>query len=142
MSRSGYSDDYDYDQWAMIRWRGAVTSAIRGARGQAMFRELLAALDGMEPKRLITGDLVKEGDVCALGALGVARGLSMDDIDPDDRKMVAGRFGIPEALAAEVLYVNDEWGCYGQTPEDRFRKMRQWVAEQIKPDTSADTQRS
>jgi hypothetical protein len=34
MSRSGYSDDIDSadDQWALIRWRGAVKSAIRGAR--------------------------------------------------------------------------------------------------------------
>lgn len=32
MSRCGYSDDYD--QWALIRWRGAVESAIRGKRGQ------------------------------------------------------------------------------------------------------------
>ena len=34
MSRSGYSDGLD--EWAMIRWRGAVKSAIRGARGRAI----------------------------------------------------------------------------------------------------------
>ena len=46
MSRSGYSDDID-DNWAHIMWRGRVASSIRGKRGQAMLRELLAALDAM-----------------------------------------------------------------------------------------------
>lgn len=55
MSRSGYSDDLD--SWSMIRWRGAVTSATRGARGQAFFREMLAALDAMPEKKLIADDL-------------------------------------------------------------------------------------
>lgn len=43
MSRSGYNDDCD--GWALIRWRGAVNSAINGKRGQAFLRELVAALD-------------------------------------------------------------------------------------------------
>jgi hypothetical protein len=37
MSRSGYSDDLE--NWSLIRWRGAVASAIRGRRGQAFLRE-------------------------------------------------------------------------------------------------------
>jgi hypothetical protein len=45
MSRSGYSDDHS--EWDLIRWRGAVASAIRGKRGQAFLRELLVALDAM-----------------------------------------------------------------------------------------------
>ena len=51
MSRSGYTDDFD-DQWALIRWRGAVTSAIRGKRGQEFLREMAAAMDAMPEKSL------------------------------------------------------------------------------------------
>ena len=60
MSRSGYVDDM-CDQWAMIRYRGAVRSAIRGRRGQAFLREMLAALDAMPEKRLTAGALVFDG---------------------------------------------------------------------------------
>jgi hypothetical protein len=122
MSRSGYSDGCD--QWSMIRWRGAVASAIRGARGQAFLRELAAALDAMAAKRLIAGDLARDGEVCALGAVGVARGVCMKDIDPEDREKVANVFGIAPALAAEVMYMNDEQFC---SDDDRFLLMRQWT---------------
>jgi hypothetical protein len=101
MSRSGYSDDID--GWALIRWRGAVTSAIRGERGQAMLRELVQALDALPEKRLASGSLVTaEGDYCTLGALGRARGMDMAPIDPEDREAVAKAFGVAEALAAEI----------------------------------------
>jgi hypothetical protein len=130
MSRSGYGDDYD--QWAMIRWRGAVASAIRGRRGQALLREMLAALDAMEAKRLVADDLVRNGEVCALGALGVARGLSMADIDPEDLAGVAAAFGIVPTLVAEISYMNDEWPNHNVAPEERFRRMREWIAGEIK----------
>lgn len=130
MSRSGYSDDYE-EQWALIRWRGAVASAIRGKRGQAFLREMLAALDALEQKRLIKNDLVREGEVCAIGALGVARGVDMSEIDPEDRDTVAGRFGIPLSLASEVMYMNDEWH-YREDPETRFARMRAWVVSEIR----------
>jgi hypothetical protein len=51
MSRSGYTDDVEYS-WRSIMWRGRVVSAIRGKRGQALLRDLLAALDAMPDKRL------------------------------------------------------------------------------------------
>lgn len=106
MSRSGYSDDCD--GWALIRWRGAVSSAIRGARGQAFLRELLAVLDAMPEKRLIANELQSaDGEFCTLGALGHARRLDMAPIDPEDREAVAKAFGVAEALAAEVMYRND-----------------------------------
>jgi hypothetical protein len=46
-------DDGDIDQWASIRWRGAVKSAASGSRGQAFFRDLITALDAMPEKTLI-----------------------------------------------------------------------------------------
>jgi hypothetical protein len=127
MSRSGYS--YDLDQWDLIRWRGAVASAIRGRRGQAFFAELLTALDTMQEKRLIDGELEQDGEVCALGSLGRKRGIDQSKIDPYDREQIAKTFGIAAALAAEVAFMNDDW--HGELPEHRWTRMRAWVAEQI-----------
>ena len=130
MSRSGYTDDF-YDDWSMIRWRGAVASAIRGKRGQAFLRAMLAALDALESRRLIRGDLEHEGEVCAIGAVGKARNLDMTTIDPYDRDTVAGQFGIAQALAAEIAYENDE--SYGtESPETRFARMRAWVVGNLR----------
>ena len=91
MSRSGYNDECD-DNWALIRWRGAVKSAIKGKRGQAMLKDLLAALDAMPNKRLIRGELVEQGEYCAIGVLGAARGLPMADFDPEDNELLAKTF--------------------------------------------------
>lgn len=107
MSRSGYSDDYD--NWDLIRWRGAVASAIRGKRGQAMLRELLTALDALPEKRLAAGALqTADGEFCTLGALGRYRGIDMSNIDPEDRDAVAEAFGVADALTAEIMFENDE----------------------------------
>lgn len=106
MSRSGYSEDCD--GWALIRWRGAVSSSIRGKRGQQLLRETLAALDAMPVKELIAHELAKEGEYCTLGVVGKARGMDLESLDPEDREVVAGAFGIAPALAAEIVYENDE----------------------------------
>lgn len=131
MSRSGYSEDGE--MWDLIRWRGAVASAIRGKRGQAFLREMLASLDALEAKRLIANDLAKDGHFCAIGAVGKTRGIDMENLDPEDRDSVAGAFGISPALAAEIVYVNDEWGTSRETPEARYERVRKWVASQITP---------
>lgn len=129
MSRSGYCDDLD--TWALVRWRGAVSSAIRGKRGQSFFTELLAAMDAMPEKRLIAHELENDGDFCTLGVLGNARGMDMSGIDPDYPEQVSEEFNIAEALAREVVYMNDE-GWYGrETPEQRWQRMRGWVERQI-----------
>lgn len=106
MSRSGYADDCEGTELAM--WRGAVASAIRGRRGQALLRETLAALDAMPVKELIAHELVQEGEFCTLGVVGQARGIDMTAIDPEDRDAVAQAFGIAPALAAEIVFMNDE----------------------------------
>ena len=157
MSRSGYSYECD-DQWAHIRWRGAVASALRGKRGQAFLREILAALDAMPEKRLIGSRFEADGDCCTLGAVCRARGvdtsgLTPDDYDPDDVSVeIAEMLGIPRALAAEIMWENDEaisdtrW-VYPPTPEPselavfgghvsdaaerRWQHMRNWVAMRI-----------
>ena len=130
MSRSGYSEECD--NWDLIRWRGAVERAMLGKRGQKLLRELRDALDAMPVKRLITGALEQDGDVCALGAVGVARGLNMTTLDPVDSKAVAQAFDIAPALAKEIMAVNDDdFAWREETPEQRWRRVRTWVGYQI-----------
>jgi hypothetical protein len=45
---------------------------------------LVAALDAMPDKRLIAHELRKNGEVCALGSVGAARGLDLEALDPED----------------------------------------------------------
>ena len=130
MSRSGYSDDLE--QWDLIRWRGAVRSAIRGKRGQAFLGEMLAALDALPEPKLIANELVEDGAVCAIGAVGKARGLDMSGLDPEDPETLSNEFGISVAMAKEIVWLNDEWS-YRETPEQRHTRMRAWVASQIQP---------
>lgn len=141
MSRSGYSDDID--NWQMIKWRGIVASAIRGRRGQAMLRDLLAALDAMPEKALIVHGLeTEDGDVCALGALAKARGIDISKLDPDEPQGIAAIFDIATPLAQEIVYLNDEYfyrrwdesakNMVDVTPEARWAGMRAWCASQIK----------
>jgi hypothetical protein len=166
MTRSGYTEDCEND-WSMIRWRGAVASAIRGRRGQAFLREMLATLDAMPEKRLIAGDLVFEGlpnwdgeneiivgadelitdrgavvrvgEVCAMGAVGRARKLDMSKVDSHEAESVADLFGISGALAKEIAYVNDEDWQYGKkdTSENRFERVHAWVAKHLATDPPA-----
>ena len=141
MSRSGYSDDCG--GWDLICWRGAVSSAIKGRRGQAFLIELREALDAMPDKRLIAEELEADGEFCTLGVLGAKRGLDMSGLDPDCRETVAAAFDIAPALAAEIVYENDEHpGAYQrqpdgsmawsrETPEHRWLRMRNWVEASI-----------
>lgn len=128
MSRHGYSDDID--EWALIRWRGQVASAIRGKRGQALLTDILAALDAMPEKALIAHELESEqGEVCTLGACGKRRGIDMSKLDPDEPDDVSAVFNAAPQLIREIAYHNDDWPR--ETPEARWKRMRAWVAAQI-----------
>ncbi len=133
MSRSGYSDGLD--QWALIKWRGQVASAMRGKRGQAFLRDLAAALDAMPAKRLVAYDLIDAtGAVCALGAVGLRRGLAVKQFDPEDHEQLAGAFDIASQLVQEIEFENDlDFHYLRETPEERWIRMRQWVAAGIRP---------
>jgi hypothetical protein len=134
MSRSGYSDDCEN----VAMWRGAVLSAIKGKRGQAFLRELLESLDALPEKALARNSFTKEG-VCALGSVALKRGLDVSGLEPDgygdvDRDAVANVFGIAPAMAAEIMFENDDdfsYNRHDQTPERRFERVRKWVAAQI-----------
>lgn len=161
MSRSGYIEDDGEDVLAMGRWRGAVASAIRGKNGQAFLKELLAALDAMPRRELISQELKVEGQFCALGVLGDKRGVPLESLDPEDYEAVASAFKINEKIVQEIVYLNDEhcddwmwveieicgpmrpwypeWGQHTKTyrapdpaaPARRWAYMREWVAKQI-----------
>lgn len=160
MSRSGYSDDFgDDDPLALGRYRAQVNSAIRGKRGQALLRELLVALDAMPDKRLVAGELEADGQFCALGVVGQARGLSLTAIDTYDVEALGAKFNIAEQLAREIMWVNDDHVSDTRWVEveicgplqrwkdrfasvrapnesagaDRWNEVRNWVASHIAP---------
>lgn len=131
MSRSGYTEDCD-DQWRHIMWRGTVASAIRGKRGQAFLREMAEALDAMPEKRLVPHVLVQAGEVCAIGSVGAKRGVAMEALDPENPQQIAGAFGVAAPLVQEIEWMNDEAGPHKETPEQRWQRMRAWVAQQLR----------
>lgn len=136
MSRSGYDDCGDH----VAMWRGQVASAIRGKRGQAFLSEMLDALDAMPEKRLIADDLIKGSEVCAIGSVGVKRGIDMTPLDPHDAQRLSSVFGIAYQLVCEIEYMNDEAG-WNDTPEQRWQRVRKWTAQQIRrePEKNQDT---
>jgi len=130
MSRSGYNDyegDDDDDEWRQIMWRGAVTRAIRGKRGQAFLREMIGAMDAMPEKRLVPGVLKSGCGVCAIGSVGVQRGVDMAALDPEYPPAIAAAFGISTAMVREIEWKNDQAGGYSETPEARWLRVRAWA---------------
>lgn len=136
MSRSGYTEDSE-DQWSLICWRGAVKKAINGKRGQAFLQEMLGALDALPEKKLVASELEMDGQVCAIGSVGLARGIDMSKIDPEASWDVAKTFGISEALAREIVWENDEAGWGSDTPEKRFERMRAWVVKNLRDEKAS-----
>jgi len=135
VSRHGYSDDC-YDDLAMGRWNGAVRSAIRGKRGQAFLREMIAALDALPEKRLASSVLVgPHGEVCAMGCVLKARGTDTTNVDPEEYETVAAVTGLAEAMVREIAYENDE-GNWRETPEQRWSRMRVWAERGLLPEVS------
>jgi hypothetical protein len=140
MSRHGYSDDGCDDLDSLLangRWQAQVNSAMRGKRGQALLRDLIAALDEMSEKRLVRGVLEREGSVCALGAVCKRRGVPMPEIDGGDASPEewSGELGaaldVAHQLAAHVMWVNDEMGRYHETPEERWQTVRGWAGREL-----------
>lgn len=129
MSRSGYSYDCDGDNWGLIRWRGQVASAIRGKRGQQFLQELVEALDALPEKKLIANNLQDGANVCAIGSVGLRRGVDMTNIDPFDYDTLSGVFGVAHQLVREIEWMNDE-AFYG-TPEERWSHMRDWAVSNL-----------
>lgn len=121
--------DEDADNWSVIRWHGAVRSAMRGARGQAFLRELAAALDAMPVRELIANQFLDDnGCACALGVAGAARGLDMRAMDAGD---AANVLQIAYSMACEIMRHNDEDGPFDERPHARWARVRAWVRANI-----------
>lgn len=119
MSRHGYIESDGDDPLAEGRWRGAVRSALRGKRGQAFFRELIEALDAMPEKALAPRSFTRDGEVCALGAVALKRGIDVSEFElpPEDEDSwddeinhdaLGEKFGVASVMVREVMYENDE----------------------------------
>jgi hypothetical protein len=132
MSRSGYSDDADN----LNLYRGTVVRALKGKRGQAFLRELATALDAMPEKTLIAGELVRaDGCCCAIGAVCKTRGLDVSKLDYEDPDAVAEKIGVARCMAAEIAYMNDEFGSSRETPSERWQRIRKWVDQNLLPES-------
>ncbi len=141
MSRAGYTDEFDerYPN-ATALYRQRVRNAVRGKRGQAFLRELGDALDAMPEKKLAARTVAKDGDCCALGCVALRRGVDLAPItytDADDEECdgdwttewLRDQLGIPDCLAREIVYENDECGPAGETPAQRWVRVRSLVAK-------------
>lgn len=126
MSRSDYSDDCEY----LGLWRANVEKTISGKRGQEFLKDLVSALEAMPQKRLIRGAIEENGEVCAIGAVGLQRKVDFDDLDPDEYDHVAKVFRISSMLVREVAYINDEHHRY-ETPEARWTAMHTWAKSNL-----------
>ena len=132
MSRSGYNNDNIEDPWRWIMWRGAVASAIRGARGQAFLRELIDTLDAMPKKTLVVGELQADGEFCALGVVGQARGIDLTTLDTENWRQISDTFDIARPLAREIMFENDEGSCWRDAQgTDRWAHMRRWAESKL-----------
>jgi len=138
VSRSGYNEYDDGDDNAITLYRGRVGNAIKGERGQAFLRELVAALDAMPVKELAADVLVADGQCCAIGAVAIARGydpatLPTHDAICDDAEPLANIMGISETLTREIMFWNDD-DRYRSAVTDatRWTRMRRWAVENLR----------
>lgn len=136
MSRSGYSDDYDGENPFSLIYPSIVNRSIRGVRGQKFLRELAAAMDAMEIKRLIANELINDAnDCCTIGVLCKARGVDVKGLDVTDADLVGSIMDISASMTREIVYENDQgfnfYNSEKETPEERWIRMRKWVDENI-----------
>jgi hypothetical protein len=128
--------------------------ALKSKRGRKLLRDLANALDAMPVKRLVPNSFeAPTGEVCSLGAVGRARGLDMTPLEAIASEIsnsvndyeagesicllneeAAAAFDAARTLVAEIMFTNDD-GPLHETPEQRFVRMRMWVAGhlEVKP---------
>lgn len=145
MSRFSYSDDEERPGQFEL-WQANCRRSLLGRKGQAVLRELEAALVAMPEKRLVKETLAtKTGDVCAVGALLTARVESSgvprpeavervrqlavrryaghpewddEDGDQENTDEVAKAQGVPYLVAWKLVELNDiQIDCHDQTVE-------------------------
>jgi hypothetical protein len=153
MSRFGSDDFYEeFPNQSLLWWHNAETH-LAGAKGQKVLRELRDAMLAMPERKLIRGRLADEqGHVCAVGALAVARGESVDELaaritfdkwgdvdsyDAEDITIAIGRqIGLKEVMSTLLAQVNDDaWGApIDETDEQRFERVLAWIEKKLEPE--------
>lgn len=187
---SRFADDYDeyYPNQGQMWWAN-VERAISGKKGQRALRDLEEALLALPEKKLISGHLALDGQVCTMGALALKKkvdaGEDREEVlraladkiptsclkcyhsqrvhngDGDcsicDRKRAEGQtyswlctgyvpgdedyeedgalitaelgrdIGLTFTFAWHLAYVNDEYGRYEETPEERYERVLEWT---------------
>lgn len=143
MTRFADDGDWDYGRWML--WEQAVANALAGKRGQAALAELEVALVALPEKRLIDSRLAWKGEVCAVGALVLAKRCAAGDdrdtvlaemeraSDPEEyfAADVTATYGqnygrMAYAMAWRIAELNDE-DCRGASPEARYEHVLAWV---------------
>ena len=150
MSRSGFYENDDFDQDAMLaagRTAGRIASATRGARGQKFLRLALAALDGMEDKRLAGGTFgVDGGCMCLMTSIATqtGRASAFTGVSLDDGQGVchalSDAFNVAPVMVQDLVWWNDE-----NAPRDpalRWQYMRNKIARSLKPENVNATKES
>lgn len=155
MSRLDYDEPDDTRSFLMAcAFQGNMDRAIAGKKGQAILRELEAALLALPEKRLLRGGFVSdEGDVCAIGCLALSRKLSAGkprsealeevlqdlSLDEDEQHFEDGGdnlkrpvevLKIVRPLAFAIMQQNDETG--GASPEETYDIVLRWVRGSLK----------
>ena len=135
----------DCEPWMAGQQAGALRSAVRGRRGQAFLRELVAALGALPAQELAAGALEdpETGCCCAFGAVARARAWGREEIglDPTDDDIwrpecrLAEAFDISETLAWQVIAENEAFSeCNDRTwRRRRWRHVRDWAVSEIEP---------
>ena len=137
MSRFWEGESDDPLDWG--RYEAAKRSTLRGKRGQAFLRELVAALDALPKPELSEGALGdrRTGCVCAFGAVALAQGESFDDLAKDNGNWspheVAEWYSISPTLANEIIRANDDWrdGNAADVRQSRWRHVRAWAVRHL-----------
>jgi hypothetical protein len=107
---------------------------IKGKRGQAFLKELLEVLNAMPVKELIDDEMEWNNNFSALGVVGNSRGLDMRKMNSENEGFdIAKKLNITPSLARKIMYINDDpwYAPLDETGSQRWRRVRQWVAEQI-----------
>lgn len=137
MSRTWEGESDNPLDWG--RYEAAKRSTLRGKRGQAFLRELVAALDALPQPELSEGALGdrRTGCVCALGAVALAQGEAFADLAKDDGNWSPGEaaewYSISPTLANEIISANDDWrdGNDARTRQLRWRHVRAWAVHHL-----------
>src|SRR5262245_17903539 len=100
-------------------------------------QELIEALDALPRHELIAGcllseDPVAEAQCCALGAVGLKRGLRHMMLEYGSSGNYSTLFDVAIATAQKVWQQNDRKGPPFESPAHRWQRMRDWALAELR----------